>query len=78
MLADGVTDAKNPTGAKIYFLRRVPRDPMYREQGGPPESTWGLRSYESTWSEPKVGKDVFDVYSRSDRVGLNGTRYREW
>ena len=77
-LADGVVDAKNPTGAKIYFLRRVPRDPTYREQGTPPEITWGLRSYESTWNDPKTGKDVFDVYSRSERVGLNGLRYREW
>ncbi len=78
MLADGVTDAKSPTGAKIFFLRRVPRDPMYREPGAPPESTWSLRSYESTWTEPKAGKDVFDVYSRSERIGLDGLRYREW
>lgn len=77
-LTEGVTDARSPSGAKIYFLRRLPRDPMYREQGGPPEMTWGLRSYESPSSEPKAGKDVFDVYSRSDRIGLNGARYREW
>jgi general secretion pathway protein G len=78
VLVDGVTDARNPTGAKIYFLRRIPRDPMHREQDTPPESTWGLRSYESTWNDPKPGKDVFDVYSRSDRLGLNRLRYREW
>ena len=77
-LVDGVTDARNPTGARIYFLRRIPPDPMHREQDAPPESTWGLRSYESTWNDPKPGKDVFDVYSRSDRAGLNGVRYRQW
>lgn len=77
-LVDGVTDARNPTGAKIYFLRRIPRDPMHRDQDAKPDSSWGLRSYESTWNDPKAGKDVFDVYSRSDRLGLNGVRYREW
>lgn len=77
-LTDGVVDAKNPTGAKIYFLRRLPRDPMQREQDAPPASTWGVRSYESTWSDPKPGKEVFDVYSRSERIGLNRVRYREW
>ena len=77
-LVDGVTDAKSPTSAKIFFLRRIPRDPMSKDQDTPPETTWGLRSYESTWSDPKPGKDVFDVYSKSDRLGLNRVRYREW
>lgn len=77
-LIDGVTDAKSPTSAKIFFLRRMPRDPMNREQDTPAQSTWGLRSYESTWNDPKAGKDIFDVYSRSERAGLNGVRYREW
>jgi len=77
-LVDGVTDAKSPTSAPIFFLRRIPRDPMSKEQDTPPESTWGLRSYESTWSDPKPGKDVFDVYSKSDRLGFNRVKYREW
>jgi len=77
-LIEGVTDARSPRGAQIYFLRRLPRDPMYREQGAPAEMSWGLRSYESPSSEPKAGRDVFDVYSRSERIGLNGARYREW
>jgi len=70
-LVEGVTDAKSPTGARIYFLRRVPRDPFH------PES-WGLRSYESPPGEPRPGRDVFDVHSLSDRRGLNGVPYREW
>lgn len=77
-LIEGVTDAKSPSGAKIYFLRRVPPDPMYREPQAPSEATWGVRSYESAWDDPKPGRDVFDVYSLSDRVGLNGVRYRQW
>ncbi len=69
-LADGVTDAKSPTGAKIYFLRRVPADPFH--------DAWGLRSYESPATSPQAGADVFDVYSMSDRIGLNGVPYRQW
>lgn len=77
-LVDGVMDAKSPSGNKIYFLRRIPRDPLYADAGAAPELTWGLRSYDSPPGEPKPGKDVFDVYSLSERRGLNGVAYREW
>jgi general secretion pathway protein G len=77
-LVEGVTDAKSPTGRKIYFLRRIPRDPVAGDREASPEATWGLRSYESSALEPRAGKDVFDVYSRSERKGLNGVAYREW
>ncbi len=71
VLVEGVADATNPKGPKIYFLRRIPPDPVSGED-------WGLRSYESSYDEPKPGKDVFDVYSVSDAVGINGIKYREW
>jgi len=71
-LVQGVPDAKNASGATLYFLRRIPRDPMQ------PEASWGLRSYESPAADPKPGKDVYDVYSLSERKGLNGVAYREW
>ena len=51
--------------------RRVQADPISGEE-------WGLRSYASPANEPEPGKDVFDVYSKSDTVGLNGVPYREW
>jgi general secretion pathway protein G len=71
-LAEGVPDkrAGNKEGARIYFLRRVPPDPF--------GESWGLRSYASSAKEPQEGKDVFDVYSRSQDAGLNGIAYREW
>lgn len=71
VLADGVPDARKTDGTKLYFLRRVPSDPMSGED-------WGLRSYESPPDDPRPGKDVFDVYSRSEDVGLNGVPYRKW
>lgn len=77
-LVEGVTDAKSPSGAKIFFLRRIPHDPLYADAAAPPERTWGLRSYESPPLEPKAGKDVFDVFSLSPSKGLNGVSYREW
>ena len=71
VLAEGVTDKRKTDGTKLYFLRRVPADPLGGED-------WGLRSYASTATESQPGKDVFDVYSRSQEKGLNGVAYREW
>jgi general secretion pathway protein G len=78
VLVDGATDARSLINAKIYFLRRLPRDPFFPDATAPSEQTWGLRSYESPPKEPRAGKDVYDVYSRSDRKGLNGIGYNEW
>ena len=77
-LVEGAPDAKSTGGARIYFLRRVPRDPLHADASVAPERTWGLRSYESPRTEPQPGKDVFDVRSLSDRKGLNGIPYTEW
>ena len=78
VLVDGVEDLKDPKKAKIYFLRRLPRDPMTADPALAPAATWGLRSYASPPDEPRSGDDVYDVYSRASGVGLNGVRYREW
>lgn len=80
----GVQDIKSPDKKIIYFLRRLPRDPMFTEldvagiEITPAADTWGKRSYESPWDSPKEGDDVYDVYSRSEAIGLNGIPYREW
>ncbi len=78
MLQKGVTDIKSTTSQKIYFLRRIPRDPMQVNDTLAPAATWGKRSYASSADEPKEGSDVFDVYSLSDGTGLNGVAYRDW
>lgn len=77
VLEEGVSDAKSPDERKIYFLRRVPRDPFAPENVTAVES-WGQRSYSSSFDRPQKGDDVFDVYSEAPGKGLNGVPYREW
>lgn len=77
VLVDGVTDARAPKERKIYFLRRMPRDP-FADPAMTAAETWGLRSYESSPEAPTPGRDVFDVRSLADGVGLDGTPYRSW
>jgi general secretion pathway protein G len=77
-LMEGVEDLKNPKKERLYFMRRIPRDPMASDPSLTAAETWGKRSYASPPDEPKEGEDVFDVFSRSERVGLNGRPYREW
>ena len=78
ILAEGVENVQSPKKEKIYFLRRIPRDPFEPDASLKPAETWGKRSYASPPDEPAEGEDVFDVFSRSTRVGLNGIPYREW
>jgi general secretion pathway protein G len=78
LLIDGVQDAQSPQGTKIYLLRRLPRDPFAAESIADAAQTWGVRSYASSAEDPQPGRDVFDVYSRSAGIGLNGVPYRQW
>ena len=56
------------------FLRRIPKDPMDRDEKG-----WGLRSHaDEADTENWGGEDVYDIYSQSEGTALDGSRYRDW
>jgi len=78
LLVEGVPDLRSPKQARIYFLRRLPRDPFNPDPELSDAATWGKRSYASEPDEPKEGDDVYDVYSTSQRIGLNGIPYNKW
>ena len=60
-------------GKKLKFLRRVPVDPMTGK------AEWGLRSMQDDPdSDSYGGQSIFDVYSKSDGTGLDGTKYSTW
>src|SRR5882672_9918992 len=78
VLVDGIEDAQSAAGGRLYFLRRLARDPFFPDPAAPPEQTWGKRSYASPPGAPKEGKDVYDVYSLANGKGLNGIAYGQW
>lgn len=77
VLVNGVAATQGREGNRIYFLRRLPGDP-FAESSLPAAQTWGLRSYESPPDDPREGRDVFDVYSRSTQAALDGSHYADW
>lgn len=77
VLVQGVPDVSSPKGQRMFFLRRLPRDP-FADPALPAAQTWQLRSYASPPDAPSPGADVFDVSSRAPGVGLDGVPYRQW
>jgi general secretion pathway protein G len=62
-----------PEKRVIKFLRRIPKDPMTNS------FDWGLRSYQDDPDSDRWGEEnVYDVYTKSQALALDGTRYRDW
>ena len=60
-------------GKKVRFLRRIPADPMTNN------TEWGLRSMQDDpTSDSWGGQNVFDVFTKVQGTGLDGTEYKEW
>ena len=73
VLVEGVRANGDASGRKLKFLRRIPMDPMTHTQ------EWGMRSYQddadsTSWG----GQNVYDVFSKSGGVALDGTKYVDW
>jgi len=70
---DTLVTGVDVAGKKLKFLRRIPVDPMTKS------TEWGMRSMQddkdsTSWG----GQGVFDVYSKSEQVALDGTKYKDW
>jgi general secretion pathway protein G len=73
ILVEGADLWRSPQKKVKKFLRRIPVDPMTGE------AEWGLRSYQDDWdTDSWGGENVYDVYSLSEGVGLDGVPYSEW
>ena len=58
---------------KLKLLRRVPTDPMTNS------TEWGMRSYQDDLKSTSWGgQNVFDIYTKSEGVALDGTKYKDW
>jgi general secretion pathway protein G len=77
-LVEGVPDQRSASKQNMYFLRRLPRDPFQAKGNGNAADSWSRRAYASPPDDPSEGEDVFDVASRSTRVGLNGVPLNQW
>ena len=71
ILVEGV-DQTSAEGGKLKLLRRIPVDPTTNLPN------WGTRSYQDSPGLSGGSQNVFDVFSRSDGVAMDGTRYDEW
>lgn len=70
----------NPADAPrhMVILRQLPRDPFHPDPNVPAAQTWDTRAYATRPDDPRLGDDVFDVSSKSTRVGMDGTAYNTW
>jgi general secretion pathway protein G len=70
---DTLVKGVDMSGKKVRFLRHIPMDPMTHS------TEWGLRSMQDDpASESWGGQSVFDVYTKSQGTGLDGTKYSDW
>jgi len=66
-------EGKDSTTKIVKFLRRIPKDPMTNSYD------WGLRSFQDDFdSDIWGGENVYDIYTKSQGIALDGTKYKDW
>lgn len=63
---------------RLVILRNLPRDPFNVDPTLSAAQTWNTRTYGSRADDPQPGIDVYDVASKSTRLALDGTAYKDW
>lgn len=76
ILVTGVDNAQDAKKKKMFFLRRIPRDPFAADATLSNAETWRIRGYDGAMDE--MATDVYDVSSRSTAIGINQQAYSEW
>jgi general secretion pathway protein G len=76
ILVTGVENAQDPKKKRMFFLRRIPRDPFAADATLTNAQTWRIRAYDGSVDE--MAQDVYDVASRSGAIGINQQPYSEW
>ena len=77
LLTEGIETTNRLGVRRVVFIRQIPRDPFFPDQTISPAKQWLTRSYGGVFEDSR-SDDIFDVASRSKRIALNGTPYREW
>ncbi len=78
-LTEPLTLASSLGGKTRKYLRRIPRDPMTELDSPDNPNNWGMRSYDDPPDSTQWGGgNVFDVYSKSDKIALDGSKYSTW
>jgi general secretion pathway protein G len=61
------------------YLRRIPRDPMTALESPDKPNNWGLRSYSDSSDSTQWGEgNVYDIYSKSEAVAFDGSKFNTW
>ncbi|MBI1821048.1 MAG: type II secretion system protein [Nitrospirae bacterium] len=73
ILVKGVKNPKSSKETVKRYLRKIPVDPMTQS------TDWGFRcNSDEPNSEEWCKDDVYDVYTKSDGVAMDKTKYRDW
>jgi general secretion pathway protein G len=73
ILVKGVKSPRSTKETVKRYLRKIPTDPMTKI------AEWGYRcNSDEPDSKSWCGDDIYDIYSKSEGVAIDKTKYRDW